>query len=116
MTLDRTKPGRPLKEVSGTVTGDDATVLSDGPSEIAPTGESSDAPIMVGEFGEALLPDWGLAVSIADDPTRAASQGAPHRSDIRSIEDTLQYMPREMLLLDTVRIGVRTDASPCCSS
>lgn len=65
--------------------------------------------IMVGEFGEILLLDWGLAVSIAASPETAALEGLPHKSKILGLEGTLFYMPPEMLKSDVKKIGVQTD-------
>jgi hypothetical protein len=65
--------------------------------------------IMVGEFGEILLLDWGLAVSIAGSLEDAAREGLPHKSTIRGLEGTLFYMPPEMLKTDLKKIGIQTD-------
>ncbi len=49
--------------------------------------------VMVGEFGEVLLMDWGLAADCGDDPKAAR---APHRSTIDWAAGTPCYMAPEL--------------------
>ena len=65
--------------------------------------------IMVGEFGEILLLDWGLACSVADDADSVLSAGIPHVSGIPGPEGTLSYMAPEMLENDGRGLGTHSD-------
>jgi hypothetical protein len=51
--------------------------------------------VMVGEFGEVLVTDWGLAVSV-DGPSHAGGWRAPDRSCVTDPEGTPAYMAPEM--------------------
>ncbi len=70
--------------------------------------------VMVGEFGEVLLMDWGLAVSVAD-PTAAAEgggrmlAGAPTRDAASSPSGTPSYMAPEQTESSAARVGTWTD-------
>ena len=58
--------------------------------------------VMLGQFGEVLLADWGLALSHAT----AAANGSPHRS---AIGGTPAYMAPELALGDASAISFGTD-------
>jgi serine/threonine-protein kinase len=60
--------------------------------------------VMIGPFGEVYLVDWGLAVSISDDPGPL-----PRARDIKSIEGTPSFMPPELTVADGSRVDARTD-------
>ncbi len=76
--------------------------------------------VMVGDFGEVLLLDWGLAKLVAD-AAPAAAGGAGAVSDLRGGADeryltldgtvmgTLAYMPPEMARAEHERIGKASD-------
>jgi eukaryotic-like serine/threonine-protein kinase len=61
--------------------------------------------VMIGEFGEVYLLDWGIAVSLAPDP----SGRLPELSQARGIAGTPSYMAPEMLLGDPAGLSARTD-------
>jgi len=61
--------------------------------------------VMIGEFGEVYLMDWGLAVSLRK---RGAGK-IPLARDIRHIVGTPEYMAPEMALADATSIDERTD-------
>lgn len=52
--------------------------------------------VMVGEFGEVLVMDWGLAVSVDDRDERADGWRAPDRSSVSEPEGSPAYMAPEM--------------------
>jgi len=61
--------------------------------------------VMLGEFGEVLLVDWGVAVS-----TRSAHRGRlPLAADSRHIAGTPAYMSPEQVTADADALGERTD-------
>lgn len=60
--------------------------------------------VMIGEFGEVYLMDWGLAVSVQDE-----SAAIPHARQVRSVVGTPEYMAPEMALGDGASISERTD-------
>ncbi len=60
--------------------------------------------VMVGPFGEVYLLDWGLAVSLAEEPGRI-----PLAREISSVAGTLPYMAPEMVSSDGDSIDERTD-------
>ncbi len=61
--------------------------------------------VMVGEYGEVYLLDWGLAVSrIEDNPF-----GLPAAAQIAHVAGTPGYIAPEMVAADGVSIGERTD-------
>jgi serine/threonine protein kinase len=62
--------------------------------------------VMVGDFGEVFLVDWGLAVAFRDGP---AAELAPHRSTVRSPGGTPSYMAPEQVLDDGEALGPWTD-------
>ncbi len=59
--------------------------------------------VMLGEFGEVLVMDWGMAVAVA------AHGKAENLSAAASIGGTPAYMPPEMAMGDTSRIGITSD-------
>jgi serine/threonine-protein kinase len=61
--------------------------------------------VMIGEFGEVYVLDWGIAVSLKDDP----SGRLPCASQAREIAGTPHYMAPEMLLGDPGAYSPRTD-------
>jgi serine/threonine-protein kinase len=61
--------------------------------------------VMIGEFGEVYVVDWGIAVSLRDDP----SGRLPPASQAREIAGTPSYMAPEMLLGDPTMLSPRTD-------
>jgi tetratricopeptide (TPR) repeat protein len=68
--------------------------------------------VMLGEFGEVFLADWGLAISMLDEPPVVAGRGIPkHRS--RSTggnpSGTPAYMAPEQTSSSTDRLGPATD-------
>ncbi|MBI3270947.1 MAG: SUMF1/EgtB/PvdO family nonheme iron enzyme [Planctomycetes bacterium] len=65
------------------------------------------ANVMVGEFGEALVADWGLAVDMRDEPS--PNSVAPHKSTIASPAGTPAYWPPELARGDGRAIGPWTD-------
>ncbi|MBN2715044.1 MAG: protein kinase [Deltaproteobacteria bacterium] len=65
--------------------------------------------VMVGEFGEILLLDWGLACSISNTPEADIQNGIPHVSVIPGIEGTLAYMSPEMMNGVGRELGVHSD-------
>jgi serine/threonine-protein kinase len=61
--------------------------------------------VMIGEFGEVYLLDWGIAVSLFDD----GSGRLPLARDARHAAGTPCYMSPESLALDATPITARTD-------
>jgi serine/threonine-protein kinase len=61
--------------------------------------------VMIGEFGEVYVLDWGIAVSLKDDP----SGRLPPASQAKEIAGTPHYMAPEMLLGDPALLSPRTD-------
>jgi len=61
--------------------------------------------VMIGEFGEVYVLDWGIAVSLADDGTGRF----PLASQATDIAGTPHYMAPEMLLGDPDMLSARTD-------
>ncbi len=61
--------------------------------------------VMIGEFGEVYVLDWGIAVSLRDDPTGRL----PHASNATELAGTPCYMAPEMLLGDPAQLSPRTD-------
>ena len=61
--------------------------------------------VMIGEFGEVYVLDWGIAVSLRDDP----SGRLPPVSQATELAGTPQYMAPEMLLGDPTMLSPRTD-------
>ena len=61
--------------------------------------------VMIGAFGEVYVLDWGIAVSLREDP----SGRLPPASEAREIAGTPDYMAPEMLLCDPAALSPRTD-------
>jgi hypothetical protein len=61
--------------------------------------------VMIGEFGEVYVLDWGIAVSLKDDP----SGRLPLASNAKEIAGTPHYMAPEMILGDPTKLSPRTD-------
>jgi len=61
--------------------------------------------VMIGEFGEVYVLDWGIAVSLKEDP----SGRLPPASQATEIAGTPHYMAPEMLLGDPKLLSTRTD-------
>ena len=60
---------------------------------------------MIGAFGEVYVLDWGIAVSLREDP----SGRLPTVATATDIAGTPAYMAPEMLLGDPFRLSPRTD-------
>lgn len=63
--------------------------------------------VLVGEFGEVLVVDWGIALDISDPPRTPAF--APHRNALRSPCGTPSYMAPELARGDASKISAQTD-------
>jgi serine/threonine-protein kinase len=61
--------------------------------------------VMIGEFGEVYVVDWGIAVSLREDPTGRL----PSASQATDLAGTPHYMAPEMLLGDPSQLSPRTD-------
>jgi serine/threonine-protein kinase len=61
--------------------------------------------VMIGSFGEVYLVDWGIAVSLHDDP----SGRLPLASEATGLAGTPAYFAPEMLLGDPSALSPRTD-------
>jgi serine/threonine-protein kinase len=61
--------------------------------------------VMIGSFGEVYVVDWGLALSLAPDPTGRL----PGRDEARVVAGTPAYMAPEMILADADAIAETTD-------
>lgn len=61
--------------------------------------------VMIGEFGEVYVVDWGLAVALTDDGTGRL----PLVSEVDTIAGTPAYMAPEMLQASGAHLSVRTD-------
>ena len=64
--------------------------------------------VMVGDFGEVLVMDWGLALSL-DDRDAVEDLPLPRREDVRSPIGTPVYMAPELAEAEVDRIDERTD-------
>ncbi len=62
--------------------------------------------IMLGEFGEVMVADWGVAASAGNHELSSKAMRLTKESDI---EGTPAYMPPEMLDPDVSKIGPRSD-------
>lgn len=67
--------------------------------------------VMVGEFGEVLLLDWGLAIHVGEEPPAPGAPwaGVPTRATATNPAGTLAYMAPEQTDPDAARIGPWTD-------
>ncbi|BBM85914.1 protein kinase domain-containing protein [Candidatus Uabimicrobium amorphum] len=65
--------------------------------------------VMVGEFGEVLVMDWGIAVDIRDSDERGDETMTMHRSLVKSPMGTPHYMPWELAEGAGTNIGPWTD-------
>ena len=63
--------------------------------------------VMVGEFGEVLVMDWGLALDVTEPPPPKGK--ALHRTGVRAAAGTPAYMPPELALPLPERIGPASD-------
>ncbi|MFP5291247.1 MAG: protein kinase domain-containing protein, partial [Actinomycetes bacterium] len=63
--------------------------------------------VMVGDFGEVLVMDWGIAVDVSERP--APDARAPHRTTVASPSGTPSYMPPELAEGRGEEIGPWTD-------
>lgn len=70
-------------------------------------GDLKPENVMIGEFGEVLVMDWGLAVDIRDEPSKKT--WAPHRSTVREPFGTPAYMAPELAEGRGEAIGPHTD-------
>ncbi len=61
--------------------------------------------VMIGEFGEVYVVDWGLGVSLHPDP----SGRLPSVHQVKDVAGTPHYMAPEMLLGDPAMLTPRTD-------
>jgi eukaryotic-like serine/threonine-protein kinase len=61
--------------------------------------------VMIGEFGEVYLLDWGIAVSLNDD----GEGRLPRAAEAHALAGTPAYMAPEMLAGDGTRLSERTD-------
>jgi serine/threonine-protein kinase len=61
--------------------------------------------VMIGEFGEVYVLDWGIAISLREDP----SGRLPPASLAKDIAGTPSYMAPEMLIADPGAYSPRTD-------
>ncbi len=61
--------------------------------------------VMIGEFGEVYLLDWGIALALSPHP----SLPLPLAADVARLEGTPAYMAPEMAAVHGERIGIQTD-------
>lgn len=61
--------------------------------------------VMIGEFGEVYLLDWGIALALSPHP----SLPLPLAAEVARLEGTPAYMAPEMAAVHGERIGVQTD-------
>ncbi|MEZ6187093.1 MAG: serine/threonine-protein kinase [Planctomycetota bacterium] len=63
--------------------------------------------VMLGDFGEVLVMDWGLAVDVSEEP--APDSTLVHKSAIKAPCGTPAYMPPELAAGEGAKISPRTD-------
>ncbi len=63
--------------------------------------------VMVGDYGEVLVMDWGIAVHVGDE--RPADGRLPHRDDVHGPAGTPAYMAPEQAEGRGERLGTHTD-------
>jgi len=63
--------------------------------------------VMLGDYGEVLVMDWGLAVDVSDEPEEGST--LVHRSQIKGPSGTPSYMPPELAAGEGDKISPRTD-------
>ena len=62
--------------------------------------------VMLGEFGEVYVVDWGIAVALTRD---TGIDELPHHSEVEGIVGTIQYMSPEMVAGDGSDLCVQSD-------
>lgn len=66
--------------------------------------------IMIGQYGEVFVMDWGVAVDVREDaPAPVDPTWIEHKSSIRHPRGTPVYMPPELATGDGPKLGVWTD-------
>lgn len=66
--------------------------------------------VMIGEYGEVFVMDWGVAVDVREQDARDARRlWVEHKSTVRQPRGTPVYMPPELASGDGFKLGVWTD-------
>lgn len=65
--------------------------------------------VMIGDYGEVLVMDWGLALDIRDPEATSEINHAPHKSTLKRPCGTPCYMPPELVEAAAKEIGPWTD-------
>jgi hypothetical protein len=63
--------------------------------------------VIIGDFGEVLVMDWGLAMDVREAPQ--PGEAIPHKSELRGPCGTPAYMPPELALANASALGPQTD-------